>query len=332
MSLKDVQIIGAPSFFPTVWGWIKRWFDPITTSKIFILSHSQVKTTLERFIDIDSIPKKYGGGLDFECGMLPNLDPKIRKVLDLKGSEEDFLTAPVRWMDDDRGELIAVGVGSMDGHPRKETAALLHTQARLILTRSATQQKVPQINLGQTPPAPAFKQSQPSTQNNSVTNLSRQTTQPDSLAPSPADTRPVSNTIPSSPLVNSELASKSSQRVEAAPPSSAPQDFAPGPAQNGTIVPQAQPDEVGTTQNMPPPSAAGTQKVSAPMVNGAVLPNRTAKSGVDEGIVDHGNSIPQLPPSSIDMPAKTEPPPMTRTETEYMTPLGDPSDASKQLS
>src|SRR5438034_8056022 len=28
------QIIGAPSFFPTVWGWIKRWFDPVTTSKI----------------------------------------------------------------------------------------------------------------------------------------------------------------------------------------------------------------------------------------------------------------------------------------------------------
>ena len=32
------QIIGAPAFFPTVWGWIKRWFDPNTTSKIFILS------------------------------------------------------------------------------------------------------------------------------------------------------------------------------------------------------------------------------------------------------------------------------------------------------
>ena len=264
--------------------------------------------------------------------MLPNLDPKIRKVLDLKGSEEDFLTAPVRWIDDERGELIAVGVGSMDGHPRKETAAVLHTQARLTLTRSATQQKVPQINLAQTPPVPAFKQSQPSTQNNSVTNLSRQTTQPDSLAPSPAGNRPASNNLPSSPLVTSELASKEPQRVEAAPPSSVPQDFAPGHAQNGTVVSQAQPEVSGTTQNMPPPSAPGTQQISAPMANGNALPDRTAKSGVDNGPVNHGNSVPQLPPSNIDMPAKTEPPPMTRTETVYMTPLGNPSDASKQLS
>lgn len=29
-TLDRIFIIGAPSFFPTVWGWIKRWFDPIT--------------------------------------------------------------------------------------------------------------------------------------------------------------------------------------------------------------------------------------------------------------------------------------------------------------
>ena len=36
------QIVGAPGFFPTVWGWVKLCFDPITVSKIFILSPQKV--------------------------------------------------------------------------------------------------------------------------------------------------------------------------------------------------------------------------------------------------------------------------------------------------
>jgi hypothetical protein len=71
------QIVGAPGFFPTVWGWVKRWFDPITVSKIFILSPQNVYSTLSQYIDHDNIPKKYGGGLDFEWGQLPNLEPAI---------------------------------------------------------------------------------------------------------------------------------------------------------------------------------------------------------------------------------------------------------------
>jgi len=29
-TLDRIFVIGAPSFFPTVWGWAKKWFDPIT--------------------------------------------------------------------------------------------------------------------------------------------------------------------------------------------------------------------------------------------------------------------------------------------------------------
>lgn len=134
------QIIGAPSFFPTVWGWIKKWFDPITTSKIFILSDKDVYPTLSAFIEHESIPKKYGGDLDFECGKLPLLDPPVRAALDLRGSEELFLTAPVRWMDDENGEMMALGVGTVDGHPRKERMATLHSLAMETLTRSSTHQ------------------------------------------------------------------------------------------------------------------------------------------------------------------------------------------------
>ena len=29
-TLDRIFVVGAPSFFPTVWEWAKRWFDPIT--------------------------------------------------------------------------------------------------------------------------------------------------------------------------------------------------------------------------------------------------------------------------------------------------------------
>ncbi|KAL8735013.1 MAG: hypothetical protein Q9166_001138 [cf. Caloplaca sp. 2 TL-2023] len=134
------QIIGAPSFFPTVWGWIKKWFDPITTSKIFILSQDQVKPTLSAFMDVSSIPKKYGGELDFECGMMPSIDPDIRKCLDFKDPklEELFMTGPTRWVDSEEGEMIALSVGSIDGKPHKEAVATMSSLAVRTATGSST--------------------------------------------------------------------------------------------------------------------------------------------------------------------------------------------------
>ena len=151
------QIIGAPSFFPTVWGWIKKWFDPITTSKIFILSQHQVLPTLLSFIDIANIPKKYGGQLDFECGKMPILDQQVRDCLNIaSGAETEklFLTAPVRWIDaGDDGEMTAIGVGSMDGKQREESVATLHSLAVRVATnasRHAQSQKG--IDIDQVPP------------------------------------------------------------------------------------------------------------------------------------------------------------------------------------
>ncbi|KAL9599892.1 MAG: hypothetical protein Q9219_003525 [cf. Caloplaca sp. 3 TL-2023] len=140
------QIIGAPSFFPTVWGWIKKWFDPITTSKIFILSQDQVKPTLSAFMDVSSIPKKYGGELDFECGMMPSIDPEIRKCLDLSNPklEELFLTGPTRWVDGSEGDMVALSVGSIDGKPHKEAVATMHSWAVRTATGSSNFQRMHQ--------------------------------------------------------------------------------------------------------------------------------------------------------------------------------------------
>ena len=139
-----------------MWGWIKKWFDPITTSKIFILSQHEVIPTLTQFIDIENIPKKYGGRLDFECGKMPNLDPQVRDCLTLAPgpeTEKFFLTAPVRWVDEsDEGEMTALGVGSIDGKPRQDQVATLHSLMTRIATHQSQRAMQEKDPLGSRPP------------------------------------------------------------------------------------------------------------------------------------------------------------------------------------
>ncbi|KIV91409.1 hypothetical protein PV10_05952 [Exophiala mesophila] len=112
-TLDRIFIIGAPAFFPTVWGWIKRWFDPVTVSKIFILGKHEVKPTLEKFMDPKDFPKKYGGELEWNWGELPDLDAETRAALEKDGNK-GWVTGPCLWLDGQR--LV---VGSQDGTLRK---------------------------------------------------------------------------------------------------------------------------------------------------------------------------------------------------------------------
>ncbi|KAJ6263110.1 hypothetical protein Dda_1669 [Drechslerella dactyloides] len=124
-TLDRIFIIGAPSFFPTVWGWIKRWFDPVTVSKIFILSPSEVYPTLEKYIEKKNIPKRYGGDLDWDFGMNPDLDEDARVVMaDLAHTTPDGWTpGPIRWVGGDGPGARAVAVGTLNGKRRNTVLA-----------------------------------------------------------------------------------------------------------------------------------------------------------------------------------------------------------------
>ncbi|KAF2177878.1 CRAL/TRIO domain-containing protein [Zopfia rhizophila CBS 207.26] len=131
-TLDRIFIIGAPAFFPTVWGWIKRWFDPITVSKIFILSPSNIFPTLSQYIDPDNIPKKYGGNLDFEFGMMPVLEPAIDAALTWESPADQngkftWPIGPIKWEESHDGSVKAVAVGSEKGEPRRRTVCRLET-------------------------------------------------------------------------------------------------------------------------------------------------------------------------------------------------------------
>ena len=80
-----LQVIGAPSFFPTIWSWLKKWFDPTVVSKIHVLAPSDVLRELSKYIDVENIPKKYGGELAFEFGDMPDLDLKLLERFEWAG-------------------------------------------------------------------------------------------------------------------------------------------------------------------------------------------------------------------------------------------------------
>lgn len=120
-TLDRIFIIGAPMFFSTVWGWIKRWFDPVTVSKIFVLSSQEAKPVLESFIDPQNIPKQYGGQLDFKFGQLPTVDPAWEGVVQWEGDYKSFPTGPLLWEKEPSGDkLVCVSLGSKDGQRRRE--------------------------------------------------------------------------------------------------------------------------------------------------------------------------------------------------------------------
>ncbi|MCJ1285428.1 hypothetical protein MMC26_004768 [Xylographa opegraphella] len=129
-TLDRIFIIGAPSFFPTVWGWIKRWFDPITTSKIFILGPHEAFKTLSAFIEPANIPKKYGGSLDYEFGMPPILDPAEEAHITWAAANHKWPEGPMRWVPGKDGTLEALAVGSINGKERREVVATMHPDGK----------------------------------------------------------------------------------------------------------------------------------------------------------------------------------------------------------
>lgn len=132
-TLDRIFIIGAPSFFPTVWNWIKRWFDPITVSKIFILSANEVKPTLERFIDINNIPSSYGGKLEWKWGQLPALEPEILETMGWPtDGSKSIPTGPIKWKEASDGSKVeAHAVGSQQGQRRDQVLTQVCLSHRL---------------------------------------------------------------------------------------------------------------------------------------------------------------------------------------------------------
>ncbi|CAK1359505.1 unnamed protein product [Cercospora beticola] len=133
-TLDRIFVIGAPSFFNTLWDWAKAWFDPITVSKIYILNDKNMLSELSKVIDVENIPKKYGGKLDWSFGDMPYLGPNVTESLRWKEVIEEnghktLPTGPIKWEYDEDGDLVAIAIGTEAGNPRRRIIAGLHPEA-----------------------------------------------------------------------------------------------------------------------------------------------------------------------------------------------------------
>jgi len=79
-TLSTIAIVNAPSFFPTIWGWIKGWFDQGTRNKIHILGKNPAETLLS-LIEPQNLPRQYGGTLEWEFFSEPNLDDAAKEAV-----------------------------------------------------------------------------------------------------------------------------------------------------------------------------------------------------------------------------------------------------------
>lgn len=123
-SLSRTFVVGAPGFFATVWSWVQYWFDPVTRDKIRILAPTEVKTTLEQFIEPGDIPRAYGGELDWDFGQLPYVDPKILELLEMRNGATRIPNGPIRWQKSDDGTTMeAHAVGTLEGKRRDDVFA-----------------------------------------------------------------------------------------------------------------------------------------------------------------------------------------------------------------
>ncbi|OAA76781.1 Cellular retinaldehyde-binding protein [Akanthomyces lecanii RCEF 1005] len=121
-TLGSIFIVGAPSFFGTVFSWINGWLDPVTVSKIRIVGPSEAKSALEEAIDKCNIPQAYGGDLDYAFGKAPVLDPVLKDIVDWDGGYSSFPLAPLVWepVEGSPDRVACLKVGRQDGQVQRE--------------------------------------------------------------------------------------------------------------------------------------------------------------------------------------------------------------------
>jgi len=117
-TVKKIYIVGAPSFFSTIWKFITLWFEPATTRKIAVLGQHESAEVLRRELGSENVPKHFGGDLKWEFGDFPNLGPDAeflsQKLID------KWVEGPLRLINGPGEKWRIIGVGTRNGDLRRE--------------------------------------------------------------------------------------------------------------------------------------------------------------------------------------------------------------------
>ncbi|KDQ25428.1 hypothetical protein PLEOSDRAFT_1044739 [Pleurotus ostreatus PC15] len=79
-TLHAIAVVNSPGFFPTIWGWIKGWFDENTRNKIHVLGRDPGPTLCE-LVHAADLPKEYGGELGWTFTDEPMLDDEAKAAI-----------------------------------------------------------------------------------------------------------------------------------------------------------------------------------------------------------------------------------------------------------
>lgn len=72
-----------------------------------------------------NIPKKFGGGFDYQHGMQPSLDPTIADTLTWLPPSAKLPIGSMKWVEGSKEGRVAVAVGCGGGRDRHERIAIL---------------------------------------------------------------------------------------------------------------------------------------------------------------------------------------------------------------
>jgi hypothetical protein len=101
-TINTICVVNAPSFFPTIWSWVKGMFDEGTRNKVHLFG-SEPGAELQEVIPVECLPKVYGGQLDWKYEDEPLLDEEIKAKIG-----QDSMRGPAIW---EGGRMILVGEG-----------------------------------------------------------------------------------------------------------------------------------------------------------------------------------------------------------------------------
>jgi hypothetical protein len=136
-TINTICVVNAPSFFPTIWGWVKNMFDEGTKNKVHILG-SDPGAELRDIVPAENLPRVYGGEMDWKYEDEPMLDEEIKAKIG-----KDSVKGPLVWED---GRMIMLGEGRREEQtpPASSTSSTpAPTAASTAPTSTTTSSKTP---------------------------------------------------------------------------------------------------------------------------------------------------------------------------------------------
>ncbi|KAL4888616.1 CRAL-TRIO domain-containing protein [Aspergillus ambiguus] len=122
--IDKIIICNCPVYLGIIWKALKGWIDPVTAAKFVFLTPGEVYPALSEMIHDEDLPAQFGGKLEFQHGMLPDLDGGIRRALRC----DRLVPGPIKCGFDEQGRMKLVAVGSVDGQLRNEHVATLEME------------------------------------------------------------------------------------------------------------------------------------------------------------------------------------------------------------